>query len=163
MDKYIVKSILKMLKMFHVKIDDKITANVTQFIKFIIVGFSNTVVGYGVNIVVILLLQPYDVFWDYYAGNIVSFILAVLWSFYWNNRYVFNLKNGEKRNLASSLLKAYLSYAFTGLILSNILSYLWVEVLDISKMISPLINMVIGIPINFILNKLWTFKVTKEK
>lgn len=135
--------------------------NLVQFVKFGIVGVSNTVVGYLVNVVTILILRHYGVSWDYFAGNMSAFILGVLWSFYWNNRFVFKLKDGEKRNLVSALFKVYLSYAFTGLVLNNILSYFWVDIFGISKMIAPLINAMIGVPINFIINKLWAFKSKK--
>lgn len=151
-----------LIKLFSLKISDKAIESLIQFVKFGIVGVTNTIVGYIANVVTILLLQSYNVSWDYYAGNLLAFILGVLWSFYWNNRFVFKLKEGEKRNLCSTLLKAYASYAFTGLVLNNVLSFLWVDVIGISKMIAPLINMIIGVPINFIMNKLWTFQNKKS-
>jgi putative flippase GtrA len=132
--------------------------NLAQFIKFCIVGVSNTVVAYLINIGVILALKPATVSWDYVAANIVSFILSVLWSFYWNNKYVFSLKSNESRTWYKALLKTYVSYAFTGIILNNILSWLWISQLGISKFIAPILNAIIGIPINFLLNKLWAFR-----
>jgi putative flippase GtrA len=51
-----------------------------------------------------------------------------------------------------------MSYGFTGIILNNILSYIWIDMLGISKVVAPLINMIIGVPINFIINKLWAFR-----
>lgn len=56
------------------------------------------------------------------------------------------------------LLKMYLSYGFTGIILNNVLSFLWISVLGISKVIAPLINSAVGVPINYVLNKKWTFE-----
>ena len=63
----------------------------------------------------------------------------------------------KERNIWKALLKTYISYGFTGLILNNILSVLWVSVFHISKMIAPIINLIVGIPINFFLNKIWAF------
>lgn len=142
----------------HVRLSEKTVNIAIQFIKFGIVGLSNTVIGYITNIATILLLQQYGVWWDYYAGNVTSFIIGVAWSFYWNNRYVFHAEEGESFNLGLALLKSYISYAFTGIILNNILSYVWIEELGISKMVAPLINMIISVPVNFLLNKMWTFK-----
>lgn len=158
MDGCIVKMVKLFLRLFHMGDSEKRVEAVVQFIKFGIVGVSNTVIGYLVNIVTIFALRNEDVFWDYFAGNIMAFIIGVLWSFYWNNRCVFKLKEGEKRNFAAALFKTYMSYGFTGIILNNILSYMWIDMLEISKMIAPLINMIIGVPINFMINKLWAFR-----
>lgn len=131
-----------------------------QFVKFGIIGVSNTLVSYVINIVVLLILNQFNWFprWDYIVANTVAFVLSVLWSFYWNNKYVFDLKSTKISELLLALFKMYLSYAFTGIILSNVLSYVWIDILHISKYIAPLINSLIGVPINFILNKFWAFK-----
>ena len=132
-----------------------------QFVKFGIVGVSNTILAYLLNIGTILLLIPLNVSWDYIAGNLVGFFLSVLWSFYWNSKFVFVAKEGEKRNTGKALLKTYISYGFTGIVLNNILSYIWVDILGISKYIAPAFNLVLSVPINFIINKLWAFKTEK--
>ena len=130
-----------------------------QFIKFGIVGVSNTVISYVLNILILLALKSANVSWDYIAGNIVSFVLSVLWSFYWNERFVFTEHNEDyKSNKFVRLLKMYLSYGFTGIILNNVLSYVWISVFGISKVIAPLINSAIGVPINYVINKKWTFE-----
>ena len=102
------------------------------------------------------LVTHYPFRYDYLVGNVVSFILSVLWSFYWNNKYVFS-DGKENRNILKSLLKTYASYGFTGFILTNVLSYVWIEIFGISKIIAPLINNLLCVPINFILNKFWAF------
>ena len=104
------------------------------------------------------MLSPFHFSWDYFAANIIAFILSVAWSFFWNNKYVFAAKEGEKRNIPAALFKTYVSYGVTGLLLANVLSYVWVDVIGISKFIAPLLNLVISVPVNFILNKLWAFK-----
>ncbi len=131
-----------------------------QFIKFGIVGVSNTVVAYVLNVAVIFVLDKAQVFvkWDYIIANTVAFILSVLWSFYWNNKLVFDMEGTSWKDLLKALLKMYVAYAFTGIVLNNILSYLWIDVLHISKFIAPLINSLIGVPINFVLNKFWAFQ-----
>ena len=101
--------------------------------------------------------------YDYILGNTIAFLLSVLWSFYWNSRYVFGLEEGEKRSPWKALLKTYISYGFTGIILSNILSYVWIRVFGISKYLAPLINLVVSIPVNFLMNKLWAFKGEKTE
>ena len=112
-----------------------------QFVRFGLVGVTNTLIGYFINVGVLLALAPAKVSWDYFAGNIVSFVLSVLWSFYWNNRFVFTKKDGETRNLWKALLKTYASYSLTGLVLTNIMSWIWVDLLGISKFVAPIINL----------------------
>lgn len=135
--------------------------SLVQFIKFGIVGVSNTLVSYIINILVLFAMKPMNVSWDYFAGNIVAFILSVLWSFYWNNKYVFTLEEGQSRSIGKALLKTYITYGFTGIILNNILSWIWVSVLGVSKFIAPIINLLASVPINFFMNKLWAFKERK--
>jgi putative flippase GtrA len=161
------------------KSENKRKEEIIKLIKFGIVGVSNTVVYYLVNIAVVTLLKNSHINWDYYAANILSFVISVLWSFYWNNKAVFKLKNNEQRSIWKSLLKTYLAYGFTGIILNNILSWIWIDVLNVSqwltpligkvddtntlsKYIAPLLNSIIGIPVNYILNRFWAFKSTTK-
>ena len=97
-----------------------------------------------------------------YVSNTIAFIISVLVSFLLNSRFVFTLEEGQSRNFWKALMKSYLSYGFTGIILNNLLAYLWVNVLGISKFIAPLISLIIAIPINFIMNKLWAFKTENK-
>jgi putative flippase GtrA len=135
--------------------------NLIQFIKFGIVGITNTVISYGIYSLVLFSLKGFDLSSDYIIGNIVSFILSVLWSFYWNNRFVFKAKDGEKRNIWITLFKTYVAYGFTGIVLSNILSFIWIDKFGISKYISPILNLFISVPLNFIINKMWAFRKQK--
>lgn len=131
-----------------------------QFVKFGIVGVSNTVISYLLYTGSLLAFRGMDVFpkVDYFIAQIISFILSVLWSFFWNNKIVFTLENGAKRNMWKALLKTYVSYSFTGLFLNSILLVLWVEFCHISEFIAPIINLVVSVPINFLINKFWAFK-----
>jgi len=123
-----------------------------QFIKFGIVGLSNTAISY-----IIYSLLVY-VGLHYIAASVIAFVVSVFNSFFWNNKYVFKKGNDQKRNILHSLIKTYLSYAFTGLILQNLLLFIFISILHISKYLAPLFGLIITIPLNFILNKLWAFK-----
>lgn len=158
LEKWIYISLKRILKIFNKDVTDSFFDTVIQFVKFGIVGLSNTVVSYVLNVLVLLALQPFEVKWDFVAGNMVAFVLSVLWSFYWNNRLVFKAQNGEKRSIWRTLMKTYIAYGFTGIILNNVLSLLWISVLGISKYIAPLLNLVLSVPLNFIINKFWAFK-----
>ena len=88
-------------------------------------------------------------------------MLSVLWSFYWNNKYVFSVGSGEQRDTWRTLIKTYMAYGFTGIILNNVLSAIWINALGISKYVAPMLNLIFSIPLNFIINKLWAFRTKK--
>lgn len=157
-DRLVSGLVNEILKLFRIRAQEKTVDSMTQFVKFGVVGVSNTIISYLLNVATLKLLEPYHLSWDYVAANVVSFILSVLWSFYWNNRFVFAEKEGEKRSPWATLLRTYIAYGFTGILLTNVLSYVWIDLLGISKMVAPVINLVISVPINFLINKLWAFK-----
>lgn len=154
----------KILKWFFSRIckvsisEDKLQALI-EFVKFGVIGLSNTLISYLIYVLALLGFQRLGVLpkVDYLVAQVIGFILSVLWSFYWNNKYVFK-EEGKKRNWFQVLIKTYVSYAFTGLLLNSLLSVLWVEVLQWSKMISPIINLLVSVPLNFLMNKFWAFK-----
>lgn len=123
-----------------------------QFVKFGLVGLTNTAVAYAIYALVIWLGGHYIV------ANIVSFVVSVAWSFLLNNRFVFQKEAGEERVWWRVLLKTYLSYALTGLILANVLLYLWVDVLNVNQYVAFFLNLIFTIPANFLLNKFWAFR-----
>ncbi len=129
-----------------------------QIIGFIIVGITNTLVSYVFNIATLLSLRKLEFEYDYIIANIVAFGGSVLWSFKWNNKYVFKVKNGERRSVGKAIVKTYISYAFTGIFLNNVLLWIWIEKADVSKYLAPFFNPVITICLNFVLSKFWVFK-----
>ena len=146
-------------RILNIDLSEKKLEGILQFFKFGIVGLSNTVISYVIYVIALLVFQTVSVSEniDYLAAQVIAFILSVLWSFYWNNKYVFD-DVGRERNIVQALLKTYISYAFTGLFLNSILAVLWVQVFDINKMFAPIINLLISVPINFVMNKFWAFK-----
>lgn len=132
------------------KMSHKEWTNFIQFIKFCMVGILNNVISYGTYLLLIALGVHYTV------ANIVGFSVSVFNSYYWNNKYVFVTE--KKRVWWKTFLKTYISYAGTGIILSNILLIFWVEILNIPKLVAPIINLFLTIPINFLINKLWAYK-----
>jgi len=154
-EKLIEFIIFKLLKM---RISEEKWNAFLQFVKFGMVGVSNTVISYLIYVVVLKFCEKFGLIpqSDYILAQIISFFLSVLWSFYWNRKFVFQAD--DNTSFIKSLLKTYMSYAFTGIFLSNILLIIWIKYMGISKIIAPIFNLVISVPINFILNKFWAFK-----
>lgn len=135
-----------------------------QFLKFGIVGVSNTLISYLLYSGSLLIFRRLKIFHqsDYLIAQVIQFVLSVLWSFYWNNKKVFVLQEGEKRSMWQALLKTYISYSFTGLFLNSALLVLWIRVLGISEFIAPIINLLVSVPLNFIINKFWAFRKVEK-
>lgn len=159
-EKIIYTILNRVMKLFHKELNDENFGSIMQFVKFGIVGVSNTVISYVIYIVCLLLFQSRNIFADidYIIAQVIAFVLSVLWSFYWNNKMVFVEKEDQHRSWWKALIKTYISYSFTGLFLNSILLILWVQVLHISEFIAPIINLLVSVPINFIINKFWAFK-----
>ena len=131
-----------------------------QFIKFGIIGLSNTIIGYIIYAATLYVLQELGIFssCDVYVAQFVMFMLSVGWSFYWNNRFVFANGSEKRNNILLRLLKSYISYAFTGLFLSELLLIVWVGYLGINGYVAPVINLTVTVPLNFWLQKKWVFR-----
>lgn len=151
-----------------------------QFIKFGLVGVSNTVISGVIYFVLNTVILP----GVWIVASVVSWIISVLWAFFMQNIFVFKEdENKEHRVWWQTLIKTYMTYAFTGLIMNNILLFLWVNVIDIAQYSGWLIdffarihigflgepatfssnmgwflNMIISIPLNFIINKFWAYR-----
>lgn len=148
----------------------------SQIIRFGLVGVSNTAVSYAVYAI------SFGFTGNYFFANVLSWLLSVLHAYVWQNIFVFKEdKAGQKRVWWKVLLKTYISYAFTGLLLNNILLWVWVDIADIARFctgisarlavcgieltdrelsayLGPLLNMFVTIPVNFVMNKFWAYR-----
>ena len=157
-------------------------AGLWQLIKFGLVGVCNTIVSYTVYSVC------YHVFHtSVHVANITGFVISVFTAFLLQSRFVFaESKEGEHRIWWQVLIKTYISYAFTGLFLTELLLFLWLDVIhidqylqpvatwmagygvimtpkDLAVSIAPFLNMVFTIPINFCANKFWAYRQRTKK
>ena len=125
---------------------------IIQFIKFGLVGVSNTLVSWACYYLVLWINEDL-----YLLGGLIGTVVSIANAFYWNDKYVFA---GGKKDLKSKLIrlgKTYISYGGTSL-LGMFLLWLEVDVFGMSKIIAPPVNLLITIPLNFLINKFWTFK-----
>ena len=119
-----------------------------QFIKFGIVGISNTALSLLIYYVLVYIGVHYLI------SNVAAFMLSVLNACFWNSKYVFKAGGGNKAKL---LAKVYACYGLT-FALSMGLLYLMMDMLGVSELIAPIINLCITVPANFLLNKFWAFR-----
>ncbi len=121
--------------------------SIVQFIKFGIVGVSNTFIALTVYYLLLWLGAIYLI------ANTISWIVSVFNAFYWNNRCVFE----NDIPWLKAIIKTYISYGVS-FVAGTILLIIFVEVCNISDKIAPLLTLLLTIPMNFIMNKYWTFK-----
>ena len=141
-----------LLKMFNTDNNkDKTKNDLLQFIKFGLVGVSNTLVAWICYYLFLWIDEDL-----YIVGSVVGGIASIANAFYWNDKFVFKSNNNDWKSKLKRLGKTYISYGGTSLFG---LFLLWVEVrfLGVSKLLAPPLNLIITIPLNFMLNRNWTF------
>ena len=152
-----------------------------QFIKFVLVGVSNTLISEVIYVLLVFLGMHYTL------ATFIGFSISVLNAYYWGNRYVFKEQEGEERRIWwQVLLKTYIAYA-GGLILDIVLLFTWIDVLHISQIMQPVvdlchmvgitavdaklageivakaINVILIVPLNYIVNKYWAYRQRKKE
>lgn len=154
----------------------KVMKNIGQFIKFGIVGVSNTLVSEVVYCVLVFFKVPYLV--AYFTG----FSLSVLNAYYWSNKYVFR-EDPEKGNRVwwKVLIKTYVAY-LGGFAVGSVLLVVWIDMIKLSRYLGGVaavfaengfsqfdadflgqvlaegINLLITVPMNYFVNKFWAYK-----
>lgn len=126
-------------------------STVVQFVKFGLVGVSNTLVSWAVYYFFLWIDEDL-----YVVGSIVGTVVSIANAFYWNDRFVFRTDRNDWRSRLRRLGKTYISYGGTSLLG---IFLLWLEVtrFGVSKAVAPAVNLFITIPLNFLINKFWTF------
>lgn len=150
-----------------------------QFIKFSLVGVSNTLISEGVYAILLYFRM------HYLLASFIGFSLSVVNAYYWNNRYVFVEQDDlEKRVWWKVFCKTYLAYT-GGFVLNAVLLVFFMDILKLERfliqpaawfiqkgmikfdahflagILAAFLNLVITVPINFIANKYWAFRQKK--
>ena len=135
-------------------------APLVQFIKFGLVGVSNTAISYGIEMLGYYVLFAHAP-WPDRARIVVvtalAFTVSVINSYYWNNRYVFTGGRKTTGEHFRAFLRMAASYAATGLVLSPILK-VWIHERGAAYWLASLAALTVTVPLNFLLNKYWAFR-----
>lgn len=116
-----------------------------EFVLFVIMGCINTFSGVVLSYVYSMLLNPNLSFMIGYAsGLVISYML--------NSLFTFKEKLGIQK-----FIRYVVSY-IPNFIIQNICVYIVFNVMNYDKLIAYLIAAVIGIPVTFIMTKLFAFK-----
>jgi putative flippase GtrA len=127
--------------------------NWVQLGKFLLVGLS----GYAVNLAVFTLsLKVLSV--HHLAAATLAFAVAVMNNFWWNRHWTFAARDGHAGFQAARFF-AVSAVAF--LIQVTILELL-ISSAGLPKVGAQAISLVLATPVNFIGNKLWSFRLDSE-
>jgi putative flippase GtrA len=123
--------------------------NWVQLAKFGVVGAS----GYGVNLAVYALLLK-QAHLHYLLAATGSFLVAVTNNYTWNRLWTFRHQRGHVgyQGLRFLIVAGVAYLANLGLLL------VLVEVLSIGKIVAQAMAIILVTPLNFIGNKLWSFR-----
>ena len=125
--------------------------NWVQLAKFSLVGLS----GYVVNLVVYTALLR-GAGWHYAAAATASFLVAVTNNYTWNRLWTFHAQRGHVGwQGLRFLVVALIAYGANLLLLTGFIA------LGLDKVVSQAIAVVLVTPLNFIGNKLWSFRVRR--
>ena len=120
-----------------------------EFFKFAFVGF----IGTFINLAVLYMLT--DMMGIYYVlSAIVSFMVAMTSNFILNKTWTFKEKAKEK--IANKYFTFFV-VSITALVFNLFFLYIFTEYLHIYYLISQVLSIGIGLIINFMGNKIWTF------
>jgi putative flippase GtrA len=126
---------------------------VVQFVKFGIVGVSNTLIFF---LVYTLLLKVFGVW--YVAASGIGFAVGAVNGFLWNRRWTFSGHVGD------ALTPVRWFVVQTSGLLANLgLVYLFVDGAGLGELIGQAITIVIVTVLTFFANRAWTFRIQPER
>lgn len=127
-----------------------------QFIKFSIVGLSNSIIAIIVyNIYIFLIDKPIFFISSINVGYSLAFLLSVANGYYWSRKYVFS-SNGSKTEIIKFFTQYVITY-FIGLGLINLFCFF-----GIHESVAQILQMAITSIINYFGSKFLVFKKAKE-
>ena len=96
--------------------------------------------------------------WHYVISNSLSVIAGITTSFTLNRNYNFRVKDKTRRRFS-----IFLTVGLCGMILSNLILWCCIDKLDLSKIVSKLLSIVLVVLVQFLMNKYITFKPTQNQ
>ncbi len=96
--------------------------------------------------------------WHYIFSNSLSVIAGITTSFTLNRNYNFKVKDKTKQRFS-----IFLAVGLCGMLLSNLILWCCIDKMEINKIASKLLSIVLVVFFQFLFNKYITFKPTTNK
>lgn len=125
-----------------------------EVVNYLIFGFLTTVINLLVYFILTVSIFNVNNGFELQLANIISWIVAVLFAYVTNRKFVFNSNNSNKIKEISNFFLARI----VTLIVDMMLMYFGVNILNINDKFIKIISQVIVIIVNYIFSKLFVFK-----
>ncbi len=124
-----------------------------QVIRFIIVGISNTIIGYSIFLLSLYLLPPIAI--RAALSQVICYIPALLWSYYWNSRWTFGGAMMSNQSFARFIMVQLSLFALSSLIIGLGVDYAGLPASPVWFVVMAFI-----IVLNFLATKFIVFRAT---
>lgn len=125
----------------------------SQLILYGIIGSFSS----GLDFIIYTLLVQFGGI-QYLVANFFSVLVGISTSFILNRNYNFKVKDHAKRRFS-----IFLTVGLCGLLLSNIILYLCIDVMALDKLLSKLLSIALVVSFQFLVNKYLTFKPSNNE
>ena len=95
--------------------------------------------------------------WHYIVSNCISVLAGISTSFVLNRTYNFKVKDQTTRRFT-----IFLIVGLCGMMLSNLILYVCVDCMQLNKIVSKMLSIVLVVFFQFLINKYVTFKPTNH-
>ena len=120
--------------------------NWIQLAKFSIVGLS----GYVINLAVYAALLGIGA----HKAAAISFVVAAVNNYWWNRVWTFS----EERGAFAYQGMRFFAVAVAGWIVNQLWLFVFLDAMGLGKIVSQAIAIILVTPLNFLGNKLWSFR-----
>ena len=127
-----------------------------ELIKYLIIGVLTTALNYIVFAVLTTIMKV-----DMHISNLIAWLVGVIFAYFTNKLFVFESKSFKMEVLSKEILSFGAARVFS-LLIEELILYIFVDLLNMDKLIIKLIANIIVIIINYILSKFIIFKKPKE-
>ncbi|MCI8699814.1 MAG: GtrA family protein [Clostridia bacterium] len=127
-----------------------------EVIRYLVIGILTTVINY---IVFAILVNNVKI--EMHTSNIIAWIVSVIFAYFTNKLFVFESKSFKLNTLIKEITSFTISRIFS-LLLEETILYIFVNLLNMNKLVIKLIANILVIILNYILSKFIIFKKSKN-
>jgi putative flippase GtrA len=122
------------------------SANWIQLLKFGVVG----TVGYAINLGVYVAILGIGA----HEAAVVSFVVSAVSNYWWNRHWTFSETKGHFGEQGAK----FFGVSLVALLVNQIWLLVFLDWLEFGKIVAQAISVVLVLPLNFLGNKLWSFR-----
>lgn len=146
----ITKFVESILKLLHLKLNEKTVNLLVQIFKFVIVGGIATIIDWIIYYLFYKILN-----FDPLVANIFSFSVSVIYNYVASVKWVFIVNKSKTKK---KMFIEFMIFSIIGFILTELLLWLFIDLINMNEMISKIVATIIVMIFNFITRKIFLEK-----